>query len=297
MSDETALVQVAERENVPTVKETMDSLWSSLEKTAAQNIQASSKAQNVPLEGFSAVEIRSLLYTEMLSLSKGLGFAELMVQGRILQTMERESLHSVHPGGYTTLEELAQDQGISISDLSQIRDLTGTIFPWVKDKLKREPESLWTDIGKSKLRELVPILKRTISGEVARGTVESSYQAVANDVVATFRSSHPDRPVPEGDALKKLVVSQLLESGASMTNANLRQTIRPDRTPSLEPVIIRRFTNGHADSKLFVVLEVTDDQMTMLERRLHGHWDPVRTSASSERDVKSIRLIRQMLSG
>jgi hypothetical protein len=297
MSEEHALVAVAEQSNVPTVKETLNSVWQSLEKTAAQNIQASSQTQGVALEGFSAIELRSLLYTEMLSLSKGLGFAELMVQGKILATIERESLHSVHPGGYTTLEELAQDQGISISELSQIRDLTGVVFPWVQTHLSRDPEVVYAEIGKSKLRELVPILKRAISGVVARGSVENSYTAVTNDIVSTFLVANPGDEAPEGDDLKELIVAQLLDHGASMTNANLRQVIRPDRTTSLEPVILRRFSNGQGESEVYVLMKVTDDQLTMLERRLHGHWDPVRTTASSERDVKSIRLVRQMLGG
>jgi hypothetical protein len=233
----------------------------------------------------------------MLNLSKGLGFAEIMVQGRIIETMERESLHSVHPGGYTTLEELAQDQGISVSEMSQIRDLTGTIFPWVKDHVGMEPQALWNDIGKSKLRELVPILKRTITGEVARGSVETSYTAVQNDVISTFTVANPGEDAPTGEALQTLIIEQLLEHGASLTNANLRQTIRPDRTPSLEPVVVRRFSPGQAESKLYIVMEVTNDQMTMLERRLHGHWDPVRTTASNKGDVESIRMIRQLLEG
>ena len=292
-----AIVEIASNDQVATVDETMNSLWSSLEKTAANNIQQAAVDQGADLTGYSAIELRALLYGEMLDLSKGLGFAELIVQGRILETMERESLHSVHPGGYTTLDELAQDQGISISELSQIRDLTGTIFPWVQDKLNMEPQFLWNEVGKSKLRELVPLLKRCITGEVARGTVETSYQAVSNDLVASYLTANPQEDAPEGEELQVMFVDHLITSGATLTNANLRQTIRPDRTPSLEPVIVRRFSNGQADSDLYVILKVSDDQMTMLERRLHGHWDPIRTTASNKGDVESIRLIRQLLEG
>lgn len=246
---------------------------------------------------YSAVELRALLYGEMLNLSKGLGFAELMVQGRIFETMERESLASVHPGGYATLEELAQDQGISVSEMSQIKDLTSTIFPWCLEHLEMEPQALWEDVGKSKLRELVPLLKRVISGEEARGSVENSYTAVLNDVLATHAASNPDEDPPEGEDLQVMVMSQLIDHGVNLTNANLRQTIRPDRTPSIEPVILRRFSPGQGENRLFIVMEVTDDQMTMLERRLHGHWDPIRTTASNRGDVESVRLIRQMLEG
>jgi hypothetical protein len=296
MSDENALVQIADA-NVSTLDETMDNLWESLQKTAAANIQGEASGEGVDLQAFTAVELRALLFTEMLNLSKGLGFAELVVQGRILDTMERESLHSVHPGGYTTLDELAQDQGISISELSQIKDLTQTIFPWVKDKLNMEPEYLWSEVGKSKLRELVPLLKRTITAEVARGTVENSYNAVANDVAATYLTANPGEDAPDGEELQVLVAEQLIEHGVNLTNANLRQTIRPDRTPSLEPVIVRRFTNGMAESQIYVLMQISDDQMTMLERRLHGHWDPVRTTASNRGDVESIRMVRQLLEG
>ena len=294
MTEESAIVQIAQS-NVPTVQETMDTLWGSLQKTAANNIQTAAVDEGGVLSGFSAIELRSLLFTEMLNLSKGLGFAELMVQGRILETMERESLHSVHPGGYTTLDELAQDQGLSVSELSQVRDLTQDIFPWVESHLNMEATYLWNEVGKSKLRELVPLLKRTISGQIARGTVETSYQAVMNDVVATYLVANPSEEAPVGEPLQELIVDQLINHGATLTNANLRQTIRPDRTPSLEPVVIRRFKNGQAESQLYVIMQVDADQMTMLERRLHGHWDVVRTTASNEGDVKSIRMVRQLL--
>lgn len=295
-NEETAIVQVAQR-NVPTVGETLNTLWSSLEKTAASNIQYAAEEQGGDLSAYTAIELRALLYGEMLNLSKGLGFAELVTQGRILETMERESLHAAHPGGYSTLEELAQDQGISVSELSQIKDLTVTIFPWVQEKLSIDPQALWSDVGKSNLRELTPLLKRVITSEEARGSVENSYTAVSQDVVATYLTAHPSAQAPEGEDLQKMIVEQLLEHGVSLTNANLRQTIRPDRTQSLEPVIIRRFTPGQAESQLYVMMQVDDDQMTMLERRLHGHWDPVRTTASNEGDVKSIRMIRQLLEG
>lgn len=295
--NENAIVAIAQNEDIATYDDTMNSLWSSLERTAANNIQEAAVAQGAELSTYSAIELRALLYAEMLDLSKGLGFAELMVQGRLLETMELESLHSVHPGGYTTLDELAQDQGISISELSQIRDLTGTIFPWVQDKLHMEPQALWNNVGKSKLRELVPLLKRTITGEVARGTVETSYQAVTNDLIATYLVANPNDEAPDGEELKILVADHLIASGVNLTNANLRQTIRPDRTPSLEPVVIRRFTAGQADSDIYILLKATPDQMTMLERRLHGHWDPIRTTASTKGDVESIRLVRQLLEG
>ena len=296
MSEQSDIARIAET-NVPTVQETMDTMWLSLQKTAANNIQAAATEQGGELTGFSAIELRSLLFTEMLNLSKGLGFAELMMQGKILETMERESLHSVHPGGYTTLEELAQDQGMSVSELSQVRDLTQTIFPWVDSHLNMEATYLWNEVGKSKLRELVPLLKRTISGTVARGTVETSYQAVVNDVVATYLVANPGEEAPEAEALQEIVIEQLINHGVTLTNANLRQTIRPDRTPSLEPVVVRRFTNGQAESQLYILMQVDSDQMTMLERRLHGHWDPVRTTASNKGDVESIRMVRQLLEG
>lgn len=296
MTEENAIVQLAGAD-VMTVEETMDTMWASLQKTAANNLQQAAVDQGGALTEFSAIELRALLYTEMLNLSKGLGFAELMVQGRIISTMEQESLHSVHPGGYTTLDELAQDQGISISELSQIRDLTQVIFPWVETHLSYNASYMWNEVGKSKLRELVPLLKRAITSDVARGTVETSYQAVVNDLLATRLVAHPSEEAPTGEALQILVVDQLIEHGITMTNANLRQTIRPDRTPSLEPVIVRRFSNGQAESQLYVIMQVSDDQMTMLERRLHGHWDPVRTTASNEGDVKTIRMVRQLLEG
>ena len=159
---ETSLIEISERQ-VPTVRETLDGIWSSLEKSAASSIAQAASQENAALGEYSQIEQRALLYGEMLNQSKGLSFAEVMIQGRIVATMERESLASVHPAGYRSLDELAKDQGIGASELSQIRDMTQTIFPWIQTTIGTDPAELWQEVGKSKLRELTPLLKRVIS--------------------------------------------------------------------------------------------------------------------------------------
>lgn len=290
---ENALVRMADRE-IPTVRETMDGLWDSLEKSAAVSIRQAADEGGVELSNYSAIEQRALLFGEMLNISKGLSFAEMVVQGRIISTMERESLYAAHPGGYRTLDELARDQGISASELSNVKDLTQIIFPWVQENLQLEPIALWQEVGKSNLREMTPLLKRIITGEEARGSVEASYTALANDIAATAQAAGETLT---DEQVQRHAVDQLINHGMTMTNADLRQTIRPERTPSLEPVIIRRFHDGNRGSNVYVLFRVNEDQMTLLQRRLHGYWDPVRATASSEADVRSIRLVRQLVDG
>jgi hypothetical protein len=292
---ETSLIEISERQ-VPTIRETLDGIWSSLEKSAAESISLAATQENATLTEYSAIEQRALLYGEMLNQSKGLSFAEVMVQGRIVSTMERESLASVHPAGYRSLDELARDQGIGASELSQIRDMTQTIFPWIQTNIGTEPSELWQEVGKSKLRELTPLLKRVITGEEARGSVETSYD---NLIAGINRVAEESNETLTDDDRQKNAVEQLITHGMTMTNADLRQTIRADRTPSLEPVILTRWNpSGREPARRnYVIVEVSDDQLTMLSRRLHGYWDPVRVSATTPTDVETIQILRRIREG
>lgn len=292
---ETSLIEISERQ-VPTVRETLDGIWSSLEKSAASSIAQAASQENAALGEYSQIEQRALLYGEMLNQSKGLSFAEVMIQGRIVATMERESLASVHPAGYRSLDELAKDQGIGASELSQIRDMTQTIFPWIQTTIGTDPAELWQEVGKSKLRELTPLLKRVISGEEARGSVETSYD---NLIAGINRVATEAGQTLTDETRQRAAVDQLITHGMTMTNADLRQTIRADRTPSLEPVILTRWnpTGVEPARRNYIIVEVTEDQMTMLSRRLHGYWDPVRVSATTEMDVNTVPILRRIREG
>ena len=278
------LIAISEQENVPALANALDGLWASLERSAAFNI---TQAAGDSLSEYSQIEQRAMLLAEMLNQSKGLDLASVMLKGRILQEIEQDSLFSVHPGQYHTLEDLAKDQGIGISELSQIRDLYNIIFPWVRETLGMDIRVMWENIGKSNMRELVPILKRIITGEEARGTVEQTFEYIMNDVAATMRSASglEEGAVIDEDELSRAAVAQLLQDGIQLTNSNLRQRLRPDRTPSIEAHLL------HMNGNHYVLACLDDRQEQMLARRLHGYWDPITLSGIGRQEL--VALLRQ----
>lgn len=276
------LITMAEA-NVPAISSALESLWASLEKSAASNITT---AAGTSLTQYTQIEQRAMLRTEMLNQTKGLDLASVLIKGRLVSEIRRDSLFSVHPHGYATLEELAVDQGISVSELSQIVDMTEIIFPWLEITLGLSVPQVWESLGKSNMRELVPVLKRIITGEVGRGSVEASAQRVMDDVRATAAATGETLT---DEQMQHTAVRILLEAGQSLTNANLRQTLRPDRAPSINATLIA--VNG---AKVLVA-ELDDRQEQMIARRLHGYWDP--TYATAGETNEALRRIARLLEG
>lgn len=276
------LMRLAQDETRLTLPAALDNLWQSLERTAAVNI---AQAAGDDLEQYTMIEQRAMLLTEMLNQSKGLDLAAVLLKGRILDEIERDALFAAHPAGYPTLEQLAVDQGIGISELSQVRDLTRVIFPWLGENLGLDIRAVWEQVGKSNMRELTPILKRIITGQEARGTVEATYQRVIEDIQATAAETNH---VLNDEELQRTAITQLLEQGDLLTNANLRQQLRPERAPSIDAHIF-----PGPDGVKYLVASMDVDQYTIVSRRLHGYWDPITVITEGHTRDQIIALLRQ----
>lgn len=256
-------------------------------------------------------EREAAIVIEELKMINGLDLAAVMLRGRLLDDIENRALWSVHPGGYATLEEMARDQGISITELSQVRDLYRIIFPFIEEELGMSIPELWEQIGKSNFREMVPVLKCLIAGpdEHTKASVRNSYERLMDDAAATLRAQGiTDEQLIEDGAPPELVaaldgptdediteaaIRNLIEAGAVMSNRDLRQTIRPERTPSLEPTIIR--SNGNR----VIVMTVSDDQYTLFERRMGSAIDPIEFNmpqdpVTRQREAARIRALRDV---
>jgi len=274
------LVRLAHDETRLTLPNALDALWQSLEKTAAANI---TNAAGDQLEQYTMIEQRSMLLTEMLNQSKGLDLASVLVKGRIIDEIERDALFAAHPAGYPTLEQLAVDQGVGISELSNIRDMTRHIFPWLQERLGLDIYEVWEQVGKSNMRELVPVLKRIITGEEGRATLEATYQRVMDDVAATALAAGQEL---DEDGVQEAAVRFLLDAG-ELTNAEVRQRLRPERTPSIDAHLFT--SNGTT----YVVMALDDAQETMVTRRLHGYWDPIRLNLATHTREEILGILRQ----
>ena len=245
-------------------------------------------------DDYTETETMAMLKIEELRLVNGLDLAAVLLRAEYLREIENNNLITRHPAGYASLGDMARDQGISLAELSQTLDLANVIFPYVRDTLGIAIPQLWEEIGKSNMRELVPVLKRIITGEDAgAATVNTAAEIFLEDVTATFAAAGDER-ADDTDAVAQEAVEQLLLHGANLTNRRLRQQIRPERTPII-PV-----TTITDDENVIILAALDADQWTMFMRRMGASVDPLpfvapRDIAQRQREALQIPVIRKIV--
>jgi len=87
---------------------------------------------------------------------------------------------------------------------------------------------------------------------------------ILEDTAATMQVAHPDEEPPSEPDVVAAAVDTLLEHGANLTNRELREQIRGERTPSIQASVVLT-----GDTRLLVA-EMNEDQWLMFQRRLSG---------------------------
>ena len=234
--------------------------------------------------GYTQLEINAMTIVEELRLVNTMDLAAVLLRGDLLREIEEGSLWTVHPGQYSTFQDLAKDQGISLSELSNIRDMTQIIFPYIENVMGLIVAEVWENIGKSNFRELTPVLKALITGEETTGSVRNSIEAILGDIYATAAAGGQE--ITEGEA-RGQAVDWLIEQGEMLTNRQLRETVRPTRTPAINPAV---FSIG--DTRIFMV-EMTEDQLLALRRKLGTFMqDEVFMDLSQDEGTRQAQLMR-----
>lgn len=290
MPDETNAITTYQPSENRGLAATLNSLESQLQRAAEQNVREQAG------EGYTQVEMRAMVTVEQLKLVNGLDLAAILLRGRLIRQIEEEALWTVHPGRYTTFDQMAREQGISASELSNVKDLCFVIFPYFEEVLGVPVARVFESIGKSNMRELVPVLKAIITGQPsASQSVNRSVDRIMDDIVVTERAAGNE--VGDDDEtqnrLRRTAVEQLIEAG-QLTNTQLRARIRPERTAALEPYVVNR------GARRLVLMEVDEDQYTLLNRRLNGYMDVVTVDlpqdpTQRQREAVRIPVIREVL--
>jgi len=214
---------------------------------------------------FTTAERHAMVVVEELKLVNGMDLAGILLRGKLLREIEAGSLWTFHPGQFTTLQEMARAQGISIAELSQVRSLCNIIFPYIENTLHMSVPTLWEEIGRSNFCDMIGIMRGIITGEpTGSASVTASINHAMEDTAATARAAGQTFTDPE---LRAQTVHNLLEVGGQMTNAELRNHVRPTRTAAIEPTIIE--VDGHQ----YMIAEISADQRTMLNRKLSGYME------------------------
>ena len=140
------------------------------------------------------VEIRAMTAVEAFRQVSGLDLTAVLLRAHYLMEIQRQNLLANHPGQYSSLAEMASDNGCSVSDLHSTLDMVNILFPFFANDLGLDIYDLWSRLGKSKIKELLPVLKALITGEDPdTASTRNAVAAILEDQYATMRASQPER--------------------------------------------------------------------------------------------------------
>ncbi len=233
-------------------------------------------------EEYTALERRSMIVVEALRLTHGMDLAAILTRGALIKQIEQEGLVSVHPGRFSTLTEMAEDQGISVGELSDTRTLCEVIFPYL-ESAGISVAGIWASVGKSTFREMAPALSAMITGEQpahasVRASVEGLLAASAASLIeqGLITNYVPDNR-EEADArmaqVRHNAIINLVQLASTTPTRQMRATLRPSRTPPVNGVYLVSENNGRlTQDGGYVLLKVeSQDQFDMLRRLLGTH--------------------------
>ncbi len=240
------------------ITQALTGMHDSLMKAAKKEVERQYADQQ-----FTAMEKKAVVAVEALRLLNGWDLAALLERGRIIKDIEDGGLVGVFPGDYHSLEEIAIQVGISRTEVSDTRTLYNIIFPWLEENSGQTVAFWWDQIGKSKFRELVPVLKTLITGE-ATTDVQTVAASVRHLLEQTQMDAEAAGEALNPDEVRDRTIERVLEVGQLPTR-EMRNHIRPGGTPNLNGVRIKR------DDHDYVVLKVTTPEQDRMLGRLLGH--------------------------
>lgn len=210
--------------------------------------------------GYSETEKQAMITVEALKQVNGLDLMAILIRGKLLKEIEEHNMVTSHPGGYHSLSEMAIDQGISLTELSQTKDLCFIVFPYIEEHLGITIATLWEGMGKSNIKELLPVLKQIITNDLSgTETVRSSVETILDDVAATARAAGQEL---DDAGIRRTAIDQLIDAGLHLHNRELRHRIRPDGTPNINATLL-----GTRDHRIMVT-EMSEEQWTMMQRKM-----------------------------
>jgi len=231
---------------------------------------------------FANVEVEALVAVEALKQVNGLDLTAVLLRAHYIRTIQERNLLANHPAEYTSIDHMVRDNGMSPTDLFVTLDMVNVIFPFVQDELGTPVPLFWNNLGKSKIKELLPVLKAIITGEEPnRASTREAVERFVDDVteiertadpgvfdrIETYEEGDPERLILEQDLhqhIRRTAAECLIEQGELAPNIReLRATLRPNPTEALDFLIVDQ-GNG---SKV-IVATVSEDQMRVLTSRM-----------------------------
>ena len=209
---------------------------------------------------YTGPEIMAMKMFEELRLIGGMDLAALVMRGSRIKQIREMNLAYVHPAKYASMEEAIETEAkISRTQQSVITNLYEHVLPYVQQKLGISPEQFWEEISPSNASDVVPHLRQLTTGEPSKS------EGVRNYVDKLLEETGGNIPV---------AVETILERSKG-TNKELRRELRGDGTPPvLASIYYKQDSNGKIIG-MFMLAEVTEDQVTMMRRTFNAYLDVV----------------------
>jgi hypothetical protein len=291
MSNQNNTIQTYQADSA-TLTNALGGLGDTLMRAAEENIRAGIEAAGGSASDYTALNMRAMVVTEALRLTTGLDLSTIIMRGRLIEQIEREGLTNVHPNGYANLTELAEQNGVSVGELSDIRTLVSVVFPFIQNELGMNLIEVWEQIGKSSFREMAPALRSLITGEQAGHTsVRNAVIALLDGAAASMiqeGADQEDLQTEEGRReVRAAAVRNLLTLGATMPTRQLRRQVRPSRVPP-----IRMTTMQVSEERWYAVMELgTEEQKDLALRVMNSHAENMMIDGRSEQAAEHRRLL------
>ena len=200
---------------------------------------------------YTGPELLAMKTFEELRLLSGLDLASVLLKGERLKSIREMNMAEYLPGKYSSMEEaIAVEAKISRTKQSVITSLYEHVFPYVVTELDMSIQEFWEEVSMSNASEIVPHLRMLITGDPSKsGGVREKVKELISETGS-----------------RRGAVQELISISAG-TNSDVRKALRPNGTEPIPLAVIRR--NG----RRFVLAEVTEDQLTMLNRAFGNHLD------------------------
>jgi len=280
---ENAIVEFQPAQNQDLAR-TFGGIRGAIETAAQANVNALIEESG---SQFAHIEVEALVAVEALKQVNGLDLTAVLLRAHYIRTIQERNLLANHPAEYTSIDHMARDNGMSSTDLFVTLDMVNIIFPFVQDELGIPVPLFWNNMGKSKIKEILPVLKAIITGEEpSRASTREAVERFVDDVTEIERTADPDvfnqledEELPEEERtvieqelhqrIRRVAAERLIEQGELAPNIReLRATLRPNPIAALDFLIVDQ-GNG---SKV-IVATVSEDQMQVLTSRMDTRAD------------------------
>ena len=281
MNNETAVVQY-QLAGSDLYSDTLGGMNRIIEQAAMEHVMEEVN-QAGGIEQFSEINIQAMMAVEAFRQVSGLDLTAVLLRAHYLRIIQERNLLVNHPSQYTNLNMMAAQNGCSVTDMLATLDMVNVLFPYVSEELGIPVHELWGALGKSKIKEMLPVLKSLITGEDSdTATTRAAVTRLIDEQFVGFRADPElvdavavldNEEADEADRTavrerlagiaRRNIVEHLIELGGNLPVQEVRRHLRPERTNPLPFMIIPDGRGG-----FLLTGQFDQDQMNMLRNKM-----------------------------